>query len=204
MAHACNSHGQRSALELFVHLYRIWPNLHTSSRPRDTYNHHVPSGRIHFRLPGPAMGHSSRRQNPVAAYLTVLSNVVYIGVSAATAGTLRLMHNTAAAASELTIEPLNSLVQNTTKAYFAPQISYPERPWSGMVESLSSRKRAWTMSDTSSKRTLEGRRDSLQQREEEARGKARRGSVASQNGRMVMPQRTGESGSSRAIFAYTD
>lgn len=77
-------------------------------------------------------------------YIRIITNVITFGLSAATTGTVSLATSAAKATADLAVQPFNTLIKATKETYFAPQVTYPDRSWSGMVESLSARKRAWT------------------------------------------------------------
>jgi hypothetical protein len=80
----------------------------------------------------------------VTGYIRVITNVITFGFTAAASGTVSLATSAAKAATDLAVQPFNTLFKATKETYFAPQVTYPDRSWSGMVESLSARKRAWT------------------------------------------------------------
>ena len=77
-------------------------------------------------------------------YIRIITNVITFGLGAATSSTISLATSAAKATTDLAVQPFNTLYKVTKETYFAPQVTYPDRSWSGMVESLSARKRAWT------------------------------------------------------------
>ena len=80
----------------------------------------------------------------ISSYIKLFTNLVNIGVTAATSSTFAIVADAANAASDRAVQPFNSLVKSATQQFFAPQIAYPISRWEGLVGSTSNRRRSMT------------------------------------------------------------
>jgi hypothetical protein len=111
---------------------------------------------------------TTKARDTLASYFTLLSNILQIGVNAAANTTVSLVADAANRASERAVQPFNSLVKSATQQFFAPQITYPDNRWDGLVGSISGRARDMTGQSQTKKATVE-RRGSVSHRVQEGK-----------------------------------